>query len=187
MLQWGHVLLDVEIRTRKDIPLEPSVASMGPRPFRRGNNNVLSTGKAKLTCFNGATSCQTWKVAPGFRVSNARTGFNGATSFQTWKSPGTIKPLAYSVQLQWGHVLSDGITTYSLVKDHCPSFRRPILSGLNLRSITSAVELKLQPLERRAPIRSDTVTLWQTVLPRGHRMSRCTHTRREASRPCSVG
>ena len=85
-------------------------ASMGPRLFRRGNVEWFWYGHKASSCFNGATSFQTWKyqatdsvetstgrasMGPRlFRRGNGRkmtnhvhvsSCFNGATSFQTWK------------------------------------------------------------------------------------------------------
>ncbi len=85
-LQWGHVLSDVEISLSKTILPSRSMASMGPRPFRRGN--FVNRGPALYGSpgFNGATSFQTWKSLireiPRYFYLNR---FNGATSFQTWK------------------------------------------------------------------------------------------------------
>ena len=87
-------------------------ASMGPRLFRRGNVEWFWYGHKASSCFNGATSFQTWKSEARERARAAEeelqwghvfsdvemrepqlpcigrvSGFNGATSFQTWKSP----------------------------------------------------------------------------------------------------
>ncbi len=63
MLQWGHVVVDVEGRRRGDRPI--GVASR----------------------FNGATSSSTWKAGCALRSLASRSSFNGATSSSTWKAP----------------------------------------------------------------------------------------------------
>ena len=61
------------------------LASMGPRPFSRGNLAKSLTGRAKLLSFNGATTFQPWKLDQ-WRTSRPLTcSFNGATTFQPWK------------------------------------------------------------------------------------------------------
>ena len=108
-LQWGHDLSAVETTifplTREDVAL----ASMGPRPFSRGNGSPGRNPRTILTRFNGATTFQPWKqdcptdcppFAPRLQwghdlsavetlrcgaVSEGVLGFNGATTFQPWK------------------------------------------------------------------------------------------------------
>ena len=61
MLQWGHVLSDVEITYGRQGLYPVGPASMGPRPFRRGNEALRELAFEALLGFNGATSFQTWK------------------------------------------------------------------------------------------------------------------------------
>ena len=129
-LQWSHVLSNVEtyvtsgtcsddvrfngatsFRTWKLHQVQliiVSGASMEPRPFERGNADVLGTATCKRS-FNGATSFQTWKPLAVTACDSCRIiCFNGATSFQTWKHrrPCCTLPDACSL-LQWSHVLPD--------------------------------------------------------------------------------
>jgi len=82
-LQWGHVFSDVETTIMSRHCERRSLASMGPRLFRRGNADHI------------------------VQVFCQPLGFNGATSFQTWKRE--ILPASDSAEdkLQWGHVFSD--------------------------------------------------------------------------------
>ena len=83
MLQWGHVFSDVEIELERWFAAEDRQASMGPRLFRRGNSELCADLVGYVSCFNGATSFQTWK-------------FCMASAVLVTDSP-----------LQWGHVFSD--------------------------------------------------------------------------------
>ena len=58
-------------------------ASMGPRPFSRGNCPIPNED--------------------GLHVGE---GFNGATTFQPWKLDGYINRIKNNITLQWGHDLS---------------------------------------------------------------------------------
>ena len=61
-------------------------ASMGPRPFERGNWSRRSKSRSRPARFNGATSIRTWKHGLGLVSGCDRRGcFNGATSIRTWK------------------------------------------------------------------------------------------------------
>ena len=82
-LQWGHVLSDVEIRDWNPAPQRDHSASMGPRPFRRGN----------ILFFDG------------FERNSLRLQWGHVLSDVEIPNP-PIKPLT-SLLLQWGHVLSD--------------------------------------------------------------------------------
>jgi len=109
-LQWGHAFSDVEMFRANRRSRSISVASMGPRLFRRGNLNFQPHLQLVLPCFNGATPFQTWKFGRSigdqkgsdrasmgprlFRRGNfdklvqrgmPLASFNGATPFQTWK------------------------------------------------------------------------------------------------------
>ena len=60
-LQWGHVFSDVEMFVVPPENQGQTVASMGPRLFRRGNTPACLRSARSGSCFNGATSFQTWK------------------------------------------------------------------------------------------------------------------------------
>ena len=81
-LQWGHGLSAVEIVLRSELVVEADAASMGPRPFSRGN------GRREA------------RRGPGPR------SFNGATAFQPWKSERRMLRETTMITLQWGHGLS---------------------------------------------------------------------------------
>src|SRR5690606_11216419 len=84
VLQWCHVLADVETR--------PPMG--GDEQRHRG--------------FNGATSSRTWKRRPTRRSSAPSPRFNGATPSRTWKlGSGGTWGTTCSSQLQWCHVLAD--------------------------------------------------------------------------------
>ena len=130
LLQWGHGLSAVEIArllwaaicappasmgprpfSRGNPQLErlavPGVAaSMGPRPFSRGNPVAALQTAAGLIRFNGATAFQPWKFESGRRRAAFPTGFNGATAFQPWKYLAGFTDRASDQVLQWGHGLS---------------------------------------------------------------------------------
>ena len=131
-LQWGHGLSAVEISTpsapsnisagsfngatafqpwkfvrRRCRSLEYPAASMGPRPFSRGNAireglNLRGVGRG----FNGATAFQPWKWFHVPLHMNNNNSFNGATAFQPWKWQRGKDRLAVAAMLQWGHGLS---------------------------------------------------------------------------------
>ena len=111
-LQWGHGLSAVETRVGRSPPATSVPASMGPRPFSRGN--TVKRGVVtfpELAGFNGATAFQPWKrggrdsqcllhlvrasMGPrpfsrgndslGIVVLLVADRFNGATAFQPWK------------------------------------------------------------------------------------------------------
>jgi len=85
-LQWGHVFSDVETFLPLVVEVAERDASMGPRLFRRGNLFGDGLFCAEASCFNGATSFQTWKRDKSHRhPTDQQVSFNGATSFQTWK------------------------------------------------------------------------------------------------------
>ena len=134
MLQWGHVVVDVEgkglrlSRTRAQCP-----ASMGPRRRRRGRSCPATGGPGLDSVgFNGATSSSTWKGNSKPRALQWTSCFNGATSSSTWKEPQTENVAREPSQasmgprrrrrgrrefvslrmlkltwLQWGHVVVD--------------------------------------------------------------------------------
>ncbi len=84
-LQWSHVLTNVETRRRRRDQLELEVASMEPRPHERGNSPTGRSSTRRRTCFNGATSSRTWKLAGSSEKAREHIRFNGATSSRTWK------------------------------------------------------------------------------------------------------
>ena len=61
-------------------------ASMGPRPFSRGNNAPRSPTLTRPSSrFNGATAVQPWKFPSPARRRERSGRFNGATAVQPWK------------------------------------------------------------------------------------------------------
>ena len=48
--------------------MSPTIASMGPRPFSRGNTIRWMGYSLMRTRFNGATSFQPWKHAGGYSL-----------------------------------------------------------------------------------------------------------------------
>ena len=85
MLQWGHVFSDVEIFLSSCALLGRSPASMGPRLFRRGNDDVSIYGGPRAPASMGPRLFRRGNRRIN-QMSNVERGcFNGATSFQTWK------------------------------------------------------------------------------------------------------
>ena len=81
-------------------------ASMGPRPFSRGNTNSMGGHVRAHSCFNGATAFQPWKRAEQGRHRlrpNASMGPRPFSRGNTLPSVGGSPILAL---LQWGHGLS---------------------------------------------------------------------------------
>ncbi len=73
-LQWGHGLSAVEIGARCEPPGDGEGASMGPRPFSRGNQPWRRSRRRPWGCFNGATAFQPWKSATQAATSRRRPG-----------------------------------------------------------------------------------------------------------------
>ena len=84
-LQWGHGLSAVETRFAGYRSRFSRSASMGPRPFSRGNTPRAPSATPSLSGFNGATAFQPWKRTDEGRLIFRLAGFNGATAFQPWK------------------------------------------------------------------------------------------------------
>ena len=131
-LQWGHGLSAVETGRNRLAPGTRRRASMGPRPFSRGNTTSTTTTPPTPIRFNGATAFQPWKPgilrtsppcpATGFNGATAfqpwkpscpsppagllDQGFNGATAFQPWKLVSLAVFRVFRAWLQWGHGLS---------------------------------------------------------------------------------
>jgi len=59
--QLGHVFSDMEILNPWISPARHILVSIGPRLFRHGNSQSLDQSGAAYSCFNWATSFQTWK------------------------------------------------------------------------------------------------------------------------------
>ncbi len=84
VLQWGHVVVDVEGKPEHYEIARRRLASMGPRRRRRG------------------------RAEPRTGASSASPGFNGATSSSTWKVASCLDDCAAQGDaLQWGHVVVD--------------------------------------------------------------------------------
>ncbi len=125
MLQWGHVVVDVEGVARGKARKLPSLASMGPRRRRRGRSSgmllpspyrSLQWGHVVVdvegnrrpaiadpsASFNGATSSSTWKVPVVFVLLELGGRFNGATSSSTWKGVSTREVILRLVRASMG-------------------------------------------------------------------------------------
>ncbi len=111
VLQWSHVLTNVESRSRSvllDLELRfngatssrtwkegiawsslyrNNGASMEPRPHERGKAQKEIERLKQALSFNGATSSRTWKGVSVSRAFFDSESFNGATSSRTWKGP----------------------------------------------------------------------------------------------------
>ena len=109
MLQWGHVVVDVEGLPSIWASVDPRyTASMGPRRRRRGRRRHarwLASFYDRLQWGHVVVDVE------GVRGGRARDwlmeGFNGATSSSTWKvakPPADTHPPRW---LQWGHVVVD--------------------------------------------------------------------------------
>ena len=86
-LQWGHGLSAVEMARRRKRHRSNPRASMGPRPFSRGNWLGIARADRGRVSFNGATAFQPWKSPRSRSPRRGWEGFNGATAFQPWKCP----------------------------------------------------------------------------------------------------
>src|SRR5947209_2500391 len=62
LLQWSHVLSNVETLLVQIKSGASFLASMEPRSFKRGNRVRQRRVCARQPCFNGATFFQTWKL-----------------------------------------------------------------------------------------------------------------------------
>ena len=83
-LQWSHVPSDVETRPGPD----PFSVSLLLQWSHVPSDVETRTGAGPLSvfsCFNGATSLQTWKLCDPVQSRQRTSRFNGATSLQTWK------------------------------------------------------------------------------------------------------
>ena len=130
MLQWGHLVVEVEGRIADQMGPRESKCFNGATSSSRwkdiqtvvdgrlghqlqwGHLVVEVEGSEEppstfaTPCFNGATSSSRWKgttTAKTLRI--ARIGFNGATSSSRWKEgspPMSVRP---EDALQWGHLV----------------------------------------------------------------------------------
>ena len=87
-LQWGHVLSDVEIAWTAPISPGRLIASMGPRPFRRGNKR-----RAAMLGYD----------MPVLQWGHVLSDVEMETQAEPKPTPS---------RLQWGHVLSDVEMTF---------------------------------------------------------------------------
>ena len=85
LLQWGHDLSVVETTPIRTGCAVDCPASMGPRPFSRGNATSRPYQHLEIPCFNGATTFQSWKRHLRGEGCEDSQRFNGATTFQSWK------------------------------------------------------------------------------------------------------
>ena len=105
-LQWGHVFSDVEIHGGPD-PLPPiPKASMGPRLFRRGNDNRAG--------FVGRILLLQWgHVFSDVEISDLRPDVRAAQGLQWGHVFSDVEMIETrylskkDLRLQWGHVFSD--------------------------------------------------------------------------------
>ena len=66
---------------------------MEPRLFSHGNSSDMAANFIITTCFNGATTFQSWKRRGRSLSRPRRQGcFNGATTFQSWKLRWAVRP-----------------------------------------------------------------------------------------------
>ena len=106
-LQWGHGLSAVETRGLHSRGVIRREASMGPRPFSRGDPGAPRALRSASSRFNGATAFQPWRrrdLRHGRLRGRAR--FNGATAFQPWRLGALRWVTSPEEELQWGHGLS---------------------------------------------------------------------------------
>ena len=74
-LQWGHGRSAVEMSCREGQGSEGAApASMGPRPFSRGNRGTRRLTTTEKTSFNGATAVQPWKYTSPCSITVSATG-----------------------------------------------------------------------------------------------------------------
>ena len=86
--------------------MEVACASMGPRPFSRGNALSLPEDLPHLLGFNGAATFQPRKHSIVTSTWAGEAGFNGAATFQPRKRR-TSRPHRFChAMLQWGRDLS---------------------------------------------------------------------------------
>ncbi len=72
LLQWSHILSDVEMLFAGFSFTSAKAASMEPHPFGRGNNERRTLVHGLTTGFNGATSFRTWKFISIKKESKAK-------------------------------------------------------------------------------------------------------------------
>ena len=134
--------------------LEPG-ASMGPRPFSRGNYVTPYPCPKCGDGFNGATTFQPWKPKVWVSVVWTWTCFNGATTFQPWKLRSCRCSHCSMSKLQWGHDLS-------AVETRCPEMDA-IEDG--------DASMGPRPFSRGNPITSSETSLSGWSLQWGHDLS----------------
>ena len=111
-LQWGHGLSAVETGLLEGDRAMGLAASMGPRPFSRGNRSksaAMPSVPFKLQWGHGLSAVET--NAPHGGDDRRLRGFNGATAFQPWKLSARFPCRTANRWLQWGHGLSAVETT----------------------------------------------------------------------------
>ncbi len=81
-------------------------ASMGPRPFSRGNPKRAETGQGRGEASMGPRPFSRGNAEPGGLGDDGGGGFNGAAAFQPRKFAPLSARLRYLLWLQWGRGLS---------------------------------------------------------------------------------
>ena len=118
-LQWSHALSGVETGGRAAGPGRVVLASMEPRPFRRGDRMPASEAHDEQSSFNGATPFQAWRRGYAGNWELGGRSFNGATPFQAWRRHPVPLLGAMLKTLQWSHALS-GVETEVRGDDSLP-------------------------------------------------------------------
>src|ERR1043166_4525954 len=107
MLQWSHVLTNVETRQHRYWYLRPDDASMEPRPHERGNYYGKDEEQAVQKCFNGATSSRTWKLLRQGRGAGRTEVLQWSHVLTNVETNGCGPPPDCRGLLQWSHVLTN--------------------------------------------------------------------------------
>ena len=105
-LQWGHDLSAVEtVAVEAQIGRECH-ASMGPRPFSRGNGTDPRLARDEQVGFNGATTFQPWKLVEASTGIRATCVLQWGHDLSAVETPTMKRRIGRNAKLQWGHDLS---------------------------------------------------------------------------------
>ena len=102
----------------RGLPRPSSIASMGPRLFRRGNPGwpgCIHRRPRWLQWGHAFSGVETSGIEPSNQCRPQ--SFNGATPFQAWKRLGRVRDAPISVMLQWGHAFSGVETLYAVIHE----------------------------------------------------------------------
>ena len=111
-------------------------ASMEPRPFRRGNDILVAQNQQLTVALQWSHVPSDVETYAHRTMSVLRSCFNGATSLQTWKQWRCQLARASVRSLQWSHVPSDVETCLRLrtAEHQCASMEpRPFERGNDVR------------------------------------------------------